>query len=126
MLIGEKKKMNSVAFAGNLGKDPKMTVTDNGTVITKFSLAVRKRNSDTLWLNIVTFGKTAELCDKWLSSGSKVALSGILDINEWEDKDGKQRRSPEVIANHVTFQDPKESPKTEQPPVTPPDDDIPF
>lgn len=58
---------------------------------------------------VVVFGKTAEACAKYLSKGSKVAVSGMVDIRSYEDKDGNKRKATEVKAQTVRFLDGKKT-----------------
>ena len=63
----------------------------------------------TVWMPVVVFGKTAEACAKYLSKGSKVAVSGMVDIRSYEDKDGNKRKATEVKAQTVRFLDGKKT-----------------
>lgn len=104
---------------GNLGKDPELRFStgENRTALCRFSIAVDKgwgKNKKTVWVNIVAFGKTAENCDKYLSKGSKVFVSGELDIREYTGQDGIKRTFTEVAADKVEFLNVQDSDRAPQ------------
>src|SRR5436305_12816291 len=96
---------------GNLGKDPELNVTSDGTPVTKFSLAVNRKyktgngdpKEETEWFNIVAWRQLAEICERYLHKGSKVYVEGRLTQRKYTDKEGIQRTSVEVIASDVEF-----------------------
>ena len=93
---------------GNLGKDPetRYSTGQNQTAICRFTVAVQKGygdNKKTVWVNIVTFGKLAENCQKFLAKGRKVYVAGELDIREYEKQDGTKGYITEVAARDVEF-----------------------
>ncbi len=98
---------------GNLGKDPEMRYTPQGHPVTTFSLAVNRtipggegeRKEETEWFNIITWNKTAEICNQYLTKGKRVFVEGRLHIRTWEGQDGQKRTNVEVIANTVFFLD---------------------
>lgn len=106
--------INKVFLIGFLGRDPEARVTPNGLAITKFSLATTEKvkgEKTTDWHNIVTFGKTAEFCGRYLAKGREVFVEGRISYNKWEDKDGNKRITTEIIANSVqALGKPAESP----------------
>ncbi|MBI4685777.1 MAG: single-stranded DNA-binding protein [Nitrospirae bacterium] len=100
---------NKVIFIGNLTKDPEMRYTPQGTAVSSFRIAVNSKykqsdelKSETLFIDIVVFGKQAESCSKYLSKGRPVLVEGRLQERRWES-DGQQRSKVEVIANSVRF-----------------------
>ena len=103
--------VNKVILLGRLGKDPEMRVTSSQTAICNFSLATSERRKDasgnwteqTEWHNIVCFGKTAENCSKYLKKGKEVFIDGRIQTRKWQDKEGKDRYTTEIIANTVQF-----------------------
>lgn len=108
--------LNKVTLIGNLGKDPEMRYTQSGTAVCNFSLAVTERRKDgdswgdqTEWFNIVSFGKTAENIAKFLKKGRQTFIDGRLQTRKWQDKNGNDRYTTEVIANQVLFLGNKES-----------------
>ena len=105
---------------GNLGKDPELNVTGDGTPFTRFSLAVSRnfksntgeRREETEWFNIVAWRQLAEICERYLHKGSKVYLEGRLSQRKYTDREGVQRTSVEVIANEMEMLSPKPVPSS--------------
>jgi single-strand DNA-binding protein len=103
--------INKVILLGNLGKDPEQRVTPGGMTIVRFSLATGERKKDqsgnwvdhTEWHNIVTFGRTAENCHRFLKKGRQVFVEGRIRTNKWQDKEGKDRYTTEILADNVQF-----------------------
>ncbi|MBX7137736.1 MAG: single-stranded DNA-binding protein [Oligoflexia bacterium] len=103
--------INKVMLLGNLGKDPELRYTNQQFPVAKFSLATGERRKDasgnwgehTEWHNIVAFGKTAELCSQYLKKGRQVFIEGRIQTRKWQDKEGKDRWTTEIIANNVQF-----------------------
>jgi single-strand DNA-binding protein len=103
--------LNKIMLIGNLGKDPELNVTSDGTPVTKFSLAVNRttktstgdKKEETDWFNIVAWRQLAELCERYLHKGSKVYIEGRLTQRKYTDREGIQRTSTEVIASDVEF-----------------------
>ena len=107
--------LNKIMLIGNLGKDPELNVTPDGTPVTKFSLAVNRRykattgeqKEETEWFNIVTWRQLAEICERYLHKGSKVYIEGRLTQRKYTDREGVQRTMVEVIANDMKMLDRK-------------------
>ena len=100
--------MNSVQLIGRLTRDPEVRYTDGGLSIARFSLAVERRfkqenGADADFINIVSFGKTAEFIEKYFHKGMKVALNGRIQTGSYTDKDGKKVYTTDVIAENVEF-----------------------
>ncbi len=101
--------INLVLLAGNLGKDPDLRFTQSGTAVANFSLATSERFKDqsgewkdkTEWHKIVVWGKTAENCGEYLRKGSKILLRGKLQTRKWQDKNGNDQYTTEVVAHEV-------------------------
>jgi single-strand DNA-binding protein len=108
--------LNKIMLIGNLGKDPDLQVTADGTPVTRFSLAVNRvyksatgeRKKETEWFNIVAWRQLAELTERYLHKGSKVYVEGRLTQRKYTDREGVQRTSVEVIASDVQFLDRKQ------------------
>jgi single-strand DNA-binding protein len=108
--------LNKIMLIGNLGKDPELQVTSDGTPVTKFSLAVNRstktqsgeKREEAEWFNIVAWRQLAELTERYLHKGSKVYIEGRLTQRKYTDKQGIQRTAVEVIASDVQFLDPKQ------------------
>ena len=103
--------LNQVVIVGNLGRDPEVRTAQSGTVIAKLNVATSSRvkkgdnwEDHTEWHRVVVFGKQAEHCEKYLSKGRTVAVTGELRTNKWhDDKAGIDRWSTEIIARDVKF-----------------------
>ena len=100
---------NSVQLIGRLGIDPETkTFGDNKSKV-RFSLATSEyynnkdgeRQEDTQWHNVVAYGKTAEIAEKYLKKGKEIAVSGKLTYRSWEDKEGHTNYITEIVANEI-------------------------
>lgn len=91
--------INTITITGNLTRDPDMGYSQGGAAFTKFSLAVNSEKDKAIFINCVVFGKQAEFVAQNISKGDSVAVTGRLDIDEWE-KDGVKRTAPKVIVNN--------------------------
>jgi single-strand DNA-binding protein len=93
---------NQLILTGNLGQDPEMSFTHNGTAVTKFSLGVNQgKEKPTMWVNVETWRELAEDCNKNLAKGAKVEITGRLVQDVWTDKEGKTRRNFKAVAQTV-------------------------
>src|SRR5215831_4779966 len=107
--------LNKIMLIGNLGKDPELQVTSEGTPFTRFSLAVSRsyksntgeKVEETEWFNIVVWRQLAEICERFLHKGSKVYIEGRLSQREYTDREGVERMSVEVIASEMEMLLPK-------------------
>jgi single-strand DNA-binding protein len=107
--------LNKIMLIGNLGKDPELQVTSEGTPVTRFSLAVNRytksnngeRKEETEWFNVVAWRQLAETCERYLHKGSKVYIEGRLSQRKYTDKNGVERTSVEVIATDMEMLTPK-------------------
>lgn len=100
--------VNQVTFGGYVGGDTQFNMTGDGLPIVSFSIAIdgwdnKAKSSKTMWMRISAFGKLAETCEKWINKGTKVVVSGRLDENAWNDKEGNPRKSYQVIATDVVI-----------------------
>lgn len=105
--------VNKVILVGNLGTDPEMRYTSNGSAVTSFRMAVSRsfgsddgRKEETEWFSVVTWNKLAEILGQHLQKGRKVYVEGRLATRSWDGKDdGVKHYKTEVIANQVVFLD---------------------
>jgi len=99
--------LNSVALIGNLATDVEIRDVPPDKKVASFLLAVDRPGKDAGadFVNISTWNRQAEVCDEFLSKGSKIAVDGRLRSRSWEDEDGKRRSAIEVVANRVEFLD---------------------
>jgi len=103
--------VNKVILIGNLGADPEVRYTTNGTAVANFSLATNDRvpagdgewEERTEWHRIVTFGKTAENCGNYLAKGRTIYLEGRIQTRQWEDAQGVKRYTTEIVARNIQF-----------------------
>ncbi len=101
--------MNKVMLIGNLTRDPELVVTNSGLPVCRFSLAVSRRfaNSEGVreadFIPIIVWRNQAENCHKFLKKGSKAAVSGSLQIRNYETNTGEKRMAVEVVADDVEF-----------------------
>ena len=100
--------MNSVQLIGRLTRDPEIRYTDGGASIARFGLAVDRRfkqenGADADFINIVSFGKTAEFIEKYFHKGMKIALNGRIQTGNYTDKDGKKVYTTDIVAENVEF-----------------------
>lgn len=96
--------INSVILNGRLTKDPEYSVANSGTPICKFSIAVNGyKENDVSFFNVVCFKGLAENVNKYCHKGSQVSISGELKQDRWQDKEGKNRSTINIIANKVQF-----------------------
>ena len=99
---------NSVQLIGHLGVDPEVKTFDNSRMA-KLSLATSEKykNGDgelvenTQWHNVIAWGKTAEIAEKYLKKGQEVAIRGKLQTRQYGDKDGNKRYMTEVVCNEL-------------------------
>lgn len=119
--------MNSVELIGRLTRDPEVRYTQSGTAYARFSIAInRGKDKDGKDLgadypNVVCFGKTAELVEKYVGKGRMVAIIGKLRTDSYE-KDGKKLYTTDVVADHIEFLGKKEDGQNKE---AAPADDIP-
>lgn len=100
---------NKVQLIGNLGNTPEVINLESGKKLAKFSIATNenyKNNKgesiqDTQWHNVVAWGKTADIIEKYLQKGNEVAIEGKLVNRSYDDKDGNKRYITEVVVNEL-------------------------
>lgn len=101
--------MNSVHLIGRLTSDPHMRATAEGSRVAVLRLAVAKARKDehphAVFVNIVCFGRQAELAEEHLRKGRRVVIEGRLDQREWTATDGEPRSRHEIVARHIEFLD---------------------
>ena len=103
--------LNRVFLMGNLTRDPELRFIPSGTAVAEFGMAINRvytsrdgeKKEDVCFVDIVTWGKTAENCDNYLSKGSPVFVEGRLQYDSWETGDGQKRSRLRVVADRVQF-----------------------
>ena len=100
---------NKVQLIGNVGNEPEITNLESGKKVVKFSIATNESYKDskgekvtnTQWHNIVTWGKIAEIVEKYVGKGKEVALEGKLTSRSYETKAGEKRYVTEVVVDEI-------------------------
>jgi single-strand DNA-binding protein len=144
------KGINKAILIGNIGKDPEVRYTANGVAIATLSLATSESWKDkntgdmqerTEWHRVVLYSRLGEIAAQYLKKGSKVFIEGRLQTRKWQDKDGQDRYTTEIVADNMQMLDSKsmssasefnpiDRQNTSMPPAEPIvgnfDDDVPF
>ena len=143
--------VNKVTLIGNLGNDPELRSTQSGGAVANITLATSEswRDKETQetkerveWHRVIFFGRLAEVVNEYLRKGSQVYVEGRIQTRKWQDKDGNDRYTTEIVANEMQMLGSRgtnsESPANQQSASTsqpasqsaivnePFDDDIPF
>ena len=130
--------LNKAMLIGNLGKDPEVRHTASGQAVASFSLATSekfKKGDDweerTEWHNVTLWGKLAEIAGEYLSKGKTVYIEGRIQTRKWQDKDGNDRYTTEIVGERMQMlsakgehNTPKGASQHKEPPFQ--DDDCPF
>jgi len=106
--------LNKVFLVGNLTVDPQLRYTPSGTPVITLRIAVntpfKNKNGeakrDTCFINVVVWGRPAEICNQYLAKGRAVFVEGRLQSRSWQDNEGKKRTTIEVRAQRVQFMPP--------------------
>jgi len=102
--------VNKVILVGNLGRDPETRYTPDGAAITNVSIATTsswkdkttgERKEETEWHRIVFYGRLAEIAGEYLKKGRPVYLEGRLKTRKWQDKEGVERTTTEIVADQM-------------------------
>ena len=102
--------VNKVILVGNLGKDPETRYTAGGSAVTNVSLATTDAWKDkqsgeqqerTEWHRLVFWGRLAEIAAEYLRKGSQIYVEGRIQTRKWQDKDGQDRWSTEIVGNEM-------------------------
>ena len=102
--------INKVIILGNLGSEPDARQMPNGNAVTNISIATGRSWRDkesqemiekTEWHRVVFFGRIAEIASQYLKKGSRVYVEGRLQTRKWQDKDGNDRWTTEIVANEM-------------------------
>ena len=110
--------LNKVMIIGNLGQDPEIRYTANGSAVATFSVAANRNykrpdgewEKETEWFSVVVWNQLAERCAQNLQKGSRVYVDGRLNTRSWTGQDGQRRFKTEVVANQVLPQDRRQPP----------------
>lgn len=112
---------NKVILGGRLTRDPEIRYAPSGTPIANFGMAVNRKfkqgeeqKEEALFIDVVAFGKTAELCGQYLNKGSGALIEGRIQMRQFETKDGVRVTKHEIVIENVQFVD---RPKEQQEPL---------
>ncbi|MEO7672970.1 MAG: single-stranded DNA-binding protein [Pyrinomonadaceae bacterium] len=102
---------NKIILVGNLGKDPELRYTPQGTAVCDFTMATNEKKRDksgefqsvATWFRVTLWSKTAENAAKYLTKGTQVYIEGRLGVEEWTDRDGNKRFTFEVHGTDMQF-----------------------
>jgi len=112
----DREMLNKVMLIGNLGADPDLRTTNNGTAVCEmriatneswFDKAANERKDRTEWHRVIVWGASGENCAKYLTKGSKAYVEGRIQTREWADKEGNKRFTTEIVASSVQFLSPR-------------------
>lgn len=135
--------VNKVIVLGNLGRDPELRHTSGGKAVATLSVATNEQWTDqsgerqerTEWHRVVVWGRQAESCAQYLAKGRSVFVEGRLQTNKWQDRDGNDRYTTEIVGDRIQFLGgPSAEPSDSAEPApagmateaAPADNDIPF
>lgn len=102
--------VNKVILVGNLGQDPEVRYTANGAAVANITIATSEQWTDkqsgqkqekTEWHRVVLFGRLGEIAGEYLRKGSQVYLEGKLQTRKWQDQNGQDRYTTEIVANEM-------------------------
>ena len=102
--------VNKVILIGNLGRDPEVRYSPNGQAIANVTMATSESWKDktsgekqerTEWHRVVFFGRLAEIAGEYLKKGAQIFIEGRLQTRKWQDKDGQDRYTTEIVANEM-------------------------
>lgn len=105
--------LNHITIMGRLTRDPELRRTGNGTAVASFTIACDRdiapqgQDKETDFIDCVAWRQTGEFVSKYFTKGRMIVVSGRLQIRSWKDKDGNNRRTAEVVADHCYFGDSK-------------------
>ena len=111
--------MNKIFLIGNLTRDPELSETNSGVAVCRFGIAVNRRRSSADgepqvdFFNVTAWRGLADNVSRFCKKGNKVAVSGSIQIRQYEDRDGQKRTSVDVNADEVEFLTPKNAERDE-------------
>ena len=138
--------VNKAIIVGNIGRDPEVRYAPSGTAVCNLSVATTRawktkdgeKQEETEWHRVVFYDRLAEVADEYLGKGSAVYVEGRLKTRKWQDKDGIDRYTTEIVGEHMQMLGGRDSAQTAQKPAAQKpaakkadsfdsmDDDIPF
>ena len=106
---GRSRGLNKVQIIGNLGRDPELRFTQGGTPVCNFTIAVNdswqnrdgEQREHTEWFRVVAWARLAEISNEYLRRGRQVYVEGRLQTREWQDREGNDRTTTELVARDL-------------------------
>ena len=103
--------VNKAILVGNLGQDPETRTTGSGVSVCNLRIATTDRRKDrdgnwndhTEWHNVVVFGRTADNVARFCRKGKQIYVEGRIQTRKWQDRDGRDRYTTEIVADNVRF-----------------------
>ena len=103
------RSLNKSQLIGNLGADPEVRSTTNGTRVATLSIATSRRwnnaqgqqQEKTEWHRVICWDKLAEICERYLKRGDRIYVEGSIEYRQWEDKDGQTKYTTEIRAREL-------------------------
>ncbi len=142
------RSLNKVMLIGNVGNDPEIRATSSGSRVAKVSLATNRRFQDrngqqqdkTEWHRLTFFGRLVDIVEQWVKKGDRLYVEGRLEYSQTQDDQGGTRYWTDIIVTEMVmlgstgggadqgggFSGRSEAPRSASPPVSEPDDDLPF
>jgi len=116
LICGEWKMINKVILVGNLGQDPELKYTQSGIAVATLSVATNRSWKDkednwqdeTEWHRVIVWAQAAERCSNTFSKGNKVYVEGRLQTRKWQDQNGNDRYTTEIVSNMLKNLTPKD------------------
>ena len=114
---------NHVQLIGNVGEDPKITLLDGGRKVARFPMATNEyytnnqgeKIQNTDWHQVVAWGKTADILEKYTTKGSEIGVQGKIKTRSYTTEDGNQRYVTEIVADEVLLLGSKAAQETSEP-----------
>ena len=129
---------NRVIIGGRLTANPELKTTPSGVSVANFTVAISRKgkSGETDFIDVVAWRGTADFVCKYFQKGSSICVVGNIQVRKWQDKDGNNRLTTEIIADEVNFVDGKNDSATSEKPYVPEaysapkmeeiDEDLPF
>lgn len=117
------RSLNKAFIIGNVGRDPEMRYTPQGSAVTTFSVAVNRTlfsrdgeapRDETEWFRVTAWGKLAETCNQYLAKGQQVCIEGSVHLNSWEGNDGQKHAALALTATDMLMLGSKRREDTER------------
>lgn len=119
--------MNQQSMIGRVGSDPMISTSTSGTLIAKIGVATQPDQSkDTEWNNVICFGKTAELVEKFVTKGTQVYIHGDRIKSSYTDKEGEQKSAVQIITRKLVLLSKSNENSNKKYNNEPASDDVPF